>query len=795
MSSLLTTKILIFFTTISLFSNTVKAITSENDTSNPLNSPIINPHKTKQLQEFLLLLTVNGQQSDSPSTVLISKEGDFYLLKEDLIRFRLKIPSKSNEIIINDDIYFSIKLILYLRSDYDVQNQKLLIDFPSESFESTELTISKKNFPQSVKSNPGGFLNYDFVRNGTTTSNQTSGFLEQGFFNQYGVGTNTYMLNSTSQNASVTRLETRWQMDSPEKVESLTIGDSSNLPGSWGQGQAKQFFGIQYGTNFGTQPGFVRSNGQTGTGLVVMPSTVDVFVNNALVSQRQIQPGPFSINNIPVISGAGDIQLVVTDPLGRQQIISKPIYASQTLLRTGLSSYSTEFGYLRNNFGITSNDYQDRFASGTFRRGLNDNLTGEIHSEIKPRQAITGIGGDYLFNSVGLLSVYAVESRSQNSKGGMFLLGMQRQGQRWSFSESSQWTSIHFYQLTQSSGDLQPSPSLSSSFNVSYSAGALGYVGLTLIERINRGYENTKLASLSYNVTLSNLFNFSISALRDIQNSNTTLFAQLSIPLSPGINLSSNYQKVNSVDDNRNGNLTTVLQKSLPTDEGYGYQLRSSNQGGNEGDLYLQNNVGTYTLGLSENYGSTATRLQASGAMEYLGNEIYFSRRINQSFAVAHVGDFPNIHVLADNQPVGYTDAKGNVFLPRIRAYDKNIISLDPLDIPFDAKIESTTLEVIPYFRSGLEIDFPITHSISATLQLVLSDGTKVPSGTIIKLMGNNDTFIVGLDGDLYLTGLNAHNHLNANYLTHSCFLDFDFKQTSDPVPFLGSFVCIDNPP
>jgi outer membrane usher protein len=289
--------------------------------------------------------------------------------------------------------------------------------------------------------------------------------------------------------------------------------------------------------------------------------------------------------------------------------------------------------------------------------------------------------------------------------------------------------------------------------------------------------------------------NLMVAALRDIQSSKTTLTAQISIPLSPGVNLSSNYQNFNSGDANRGGNLTTVLQKNLPAGEGYGYQLRSNNQSGDQADFHIQKNVGTYSIGASDNNGNTATRLQASGGMAYLGNEFYFSRRINQSFAVAHVADYSDIHVLTDNQPAGQTDAKGNVFLPRLRAYDKNIISLDPTDIPFDAQIESTSITVTPYFRSGVEISFPIIRTKNATLQLVLSDGTKIPSGTAIKLEGSENTFTVGLDGELYLSGLNANNKLTAILPTHICHIDFEFKSTSDPVPFLGSFVCIDEQP
>ena len=45
------------------------------------------------------------------------------------------------------------------------------------------------------------------------------------------------------------------------------------------------------------------------------------------------------------------------DLLGREQVISQPYYASSLLLREGLIDDSNEIGFVRNDFGIRSNDY------------------------------------------------------------------------------------------------------------------------------------------------------------------------------------------------------------------------------------------------------------------------------------------------------------------------------------------------------------------------------------------------------------------------------------------------------
>ena len=48
-----------------------------------------------------------------------------------------------------------------------------------------------------------------------------------------------------------------------------------------------------------------------------MPTSVDLFINGYRSGSTQLQPGPFTLTNLPYINGAGDAVLVTTDALGR----------------------------------------------------------------------------------------------------------------------------------------------------------------------------------------------------------------------------------------------------------------------------------------------------------------------------------------------------------------------------------------------------------------------------------------------------------------------------------------------
>lgn len=473
-------------------------------------------------------------------------------------------------------------------------------------------------------------------------------------------------------------------------------------------------------------------------------------------------------------------------------------------MRTGLTSFSVEFGYLRENFGIRSNDYGGWRASGTYRRGMSEYFTGEIHAEAIANHATAGAGGDFLLPQLGLLGAYLVASQTHSGHGGMAMLGFERQAQPWSVAARTQWASSGFAQVGPSAlASLLPPPLppvLASSVNVGYSAGRFGSLGVAYVERRNRDQADTRLATLSYSVSMGMLGTFSLAALRDMGGaSGTTLFALLSMPLNRSTNLSVGAQQAGGSSAGNTNDVSreyrTTLQRNLPVGEGYGYRLNADSAGAKDAALYWQNNKGTYSVEASENHGAIATRLGASGGFAFLGGDTFASRRIEGSFAVARIPDYPNVRMLTDNQPAGRTDAQGNALLPHLRAYDVNVIAIDQRDVPMDAKIGAVKVEVVPYFRSGIDVTFPITRARSAILTVTLEDGSPLPVGAMVTLAGSDAQFAVGFGGEVYLTGLASTNSLHARWTNHRCALNFNFKASADPLPDLGGYICTELKP
>ena len=738
-------------------------------------------------EERVLQVDINGQQLNQTVVLLEDAQGQLYLSRQDLQRWRVRLPDASAAMAHDGEFYYPISAIASLTPVYNPQKQTLELQLPAQAFEPTTLAETYATLASPTIPSTGGFINYDLNVSHTAATRQYAGQLEFGFFNRLGVGTSNFLAEQLNGRRRLTRLETSWTYDDPEKMRRLRLGDAVSSPGSWGL--PLRFAGIQYGSYFGSQPGFITVPMQSAAGLADLPSTVDIFVNNALVSQQNVPPGPFSIENLPVVSGAGEVQLVMRDLLGREQIVTQPFYASQSLLRPGLSSFSYEVGVVRRNFGINSNDYGHEFGTGTYRRGMSERFTAEVRAEAMPGLTTAGVAGDYVLPSIGTLSARLAGSHRQRDNGWLTYLGIERQARPWSFGARTQWTSSGFRQLGLSL--LELAPAQVSSMNLSYASAAGGSLGLALLTQSNRLRADVNIATLSYSRSLGRMGTIVVSALRDFsERPSTSVFALLSIPIDAKSIASLSAQSTRSPNAETRTDVVATLQGNMPKGAGYGYRLMTRSDHSAEAALSWQNDVGTYSLEAARAYDSNAARLGASGGLAVLGGDVFASRRLDQSFAVARIADYPNVRLLADNQFVGRTNASGSALIPDLRAYDRNVISVDQRDLPLDAQIGSLKLEVVPYFRSGVAVTFPIRQTRGATFTIRLENGQPMPMGATVQQEGKAEFHTVGEAGEVYVTGLEASNRLRAMWRNQQCEFDVLFVAGTDPLPDLGVHVC-----
>jgi outer membrane usher protein len=751
----------------------------------PAVPPLIAPAARED--ELLLQVDVNAQGLTDTVLVLRGADGRIAVPVDSLDRWRLRRPDVAPRFS-NGAPYYPLDAIPGVTYAYDAARQRLTITAPPRAFTDTRFANAAERYPAPTVPQVGGFLNYNLFGSHASGESQYAAQFEAGVFSPYGVLVAGLLAQDNAGEKKAVRLDTTWTSDFPERLTTLRIGDAVNMPGAWGR--AVRFGGVQYATNFATQPGYITFPAIAANGQAALPSVVDVFVNNALVAQRPVPPGPFSITNIPTVNGSGNVRLVVRDLFGREQVISQPFYASVSLLKAGLEDYSYEAGFERNGFGVASFDYGRAVASATYRRGITDELTGELHGEFARDLAAAGIAANYLITEVGVASAVAAASGGGGAEtGALGGVGFQRQTGQFSVGAQAQWTSRAFREIGSTPENPLPLRQLSASLG--YQLEQLGSANITYIAQDFRTKPNIHILSLGYSVGLGPWAFLSLSVAKTFgTEGNIALGATVTVPLGERTLAAASYNGTRSSSLGNTSDTSVTLQRSVPAGEGYGYRIIAHTDGEIQASGTWQNNVGTYTADVSRFEGANAARLSVAGGIGYVGGHAFLSRQITDSFGVVRVADYPDIGVLQDNQPVGRTNADGYAVLPQLRAYDVNRVSIEERDLPLDAQVDKLKMEAVPYYRSGLLLDFPVRRSHGATLRIRLDDGAPIPSGAIVQVTGRDEDFPVGLDGEAYVTGLEEHNRLRATWKGASCEFDAAFPRSPDPLPSLGTFAC-----
>jgi outer membrane usher protein len=734
-------------------------------------------------EERLLAVHVNGQDLHEVGLFLISQDGTLLAREANLQRWRIRLPHRSL-LSHAGEAYYPLEAEDGISYRIDESTQTVLIDSRPAAFQPTIINVLGEGASKAQSMPFGAFLNYDVSAQYAFRQTQLGALLEQGLFNRGGVGINTLLAQKAADRSPLVRLETTWTMDKEDWLASLRLGDAINQGGSWGR--SVRFGGVQWSTNFAIRPDLITFPLPTLGGETALPSTVDLFVNNTLRLSRDIPPGPFSINNLPIITGAGNINLVVRDLLGREQVISQPYYASPRLLQKGLQEYSYEMGFIRENFGLSSLDYSRMLAVGTHRLGLSDQLTGEVHAEVLKDQQALGLGAAALWPAVGVWYSALAGSHSSQGAGSLLLLGFERQDRQLGLGGNLQLATSRFAQVGQQAAT--PAAKLRGQVFASLAMSSYGSLGLSYIQQENRSGSDVAILNTNYSLFLPRIgflnFFFSLPVKKPADRTFGVIFTRaLGERTSASIGTTLR----------RENNQTTLhLQRNLPPGEGFGYraELNLSDQNQGIAEVKMQNNVGNYSLETSYAGGEFGMRGGAAGGVAFLDGQPYFTRTLSQSFGLVQVPGFGNVRVYADNHVVARTDENGNALLPSLRPYQRNPLRIEQADLPLDAEIDSLALDAVPAFRSGLLASFPVKRSRGALATILLDNGDPLPSGAVVQLVGREVEFPVGLQGEVYLSGLEKNNRLRVIWRGQQCEIDIPFNETAEPLPHLGTFKC-----
>jgi outer membrane usher protein len=482
---------------------------------------------------------------------------------------------------------------------------------------------------------------------------------------------------------------------------------------------------------------------------------------------------------------------VVRDILGREQIIIQPYYVAPSLLKQGLQDYSYELGFLRRKFGTKSNNYGQPLAVVTHRQGINKQLTGEFHGELLGHQQTIGLGGVLLAPDVGVFSGSLAMSHSRKGVGGLLKFGIHHKNRLFSFGANTQLASQRFAKLGMLPKELAPSQ-ISRIF-ANLSSKSLGNFSVNYMQQYLRNQNENKILGARYTRKVGSKGNLSLSMNRFLSgDAKTAFYLNLSMTLG-------NRTQTNISTSTQSGHQQASLRVSRKRPEGsgigYGLTVGLGELDPHEVKLSTQNKVGTHTLIAKQSQGQTELRGNASGSVAFLGGGAFLGRHISDSFAVVQVPGYSGVSIYSDNQFLGRTDNNGNVVVPGLRSYQRNSVRIEQDDLPFDTQIDAVQMDAVPHFRSGLLLKFPVKSLRGALLTVVLKNGEPLPAGAQVQIIGDNivenELFPSGYRGEVYLTGLAASNRLIVTLEEQSCEFMVLLPETTEPLPYLGTYTCI----
>ena len=705
-------------------------------------------------QAVILEAIVNGRAMGT--VFAVAERGEAIGIDAATVRAWRINPAAETTFLFEDRSYVALADLPGARFNIDQRTQRLLIELPPSLFTPTDLRFASGARAQLSPVVPAGVFNYTLFGYTSPQDSYGSGFFEAGVSGAPGSLIATASANTAAPAGQTThrvvRYDTVFRRDDPQGLRTLQLGDSFTQPGSWGR--SVRFGGVQYGTNFSLQPDLITYPLQGFSGTAVVPSTVDVFVNGSRIAAQPVEPGPFTLNNVPLVSGAGDVQLVVRDAFGQQQVLTQPFYASRRLLRSGLDEFQVSAGAIRENYGLDSFDYGDAMALGYWRRGISDRFTLELRAEGDSDVRTGGVTTDFAVGMLGTVTLGGAVSLGQLGAGRLGVAGYEYFGRRFNFAARSFWASPDFRTVAD---DGLPVIERQSFVSAGTNFGPAGSLGLAWASQHYRVLPSIDTVALTYTVTVvPNVF-VTMSVSRSYSTiDQTSAFATVNFALGGRSSAGVEASTTRGGGDYSSSYVGWSVQQTLPTDQGFGYRLRATTQQQVDAGVAYTWPYGTYTVEAASYQGENAARASASGGLGFIGGYAFASRPVTESFGLVQVGDIEGVRVFHDGNPIGRTDSEGRIIISRMTPYVANRITIDERDLPIDVAIRHREQHAVPQFRSGALVDYDARRSMSVTLEVHGPDGRHLPAGTEVALVGSTQRFMFGDNGELFVPDLPA---------------------------------------
>ncbi len=552
------------------------------------------------------------------------------------------------------------------------------------------------------------------------------------------------------------------------RLEKLVVGDAAVSSG--GLGSSAVVGGITWGRDFALDPYFVAAPRPAFTAFAPTASTLEVWVNGALVRQQAVPAGTLDLTNIPVTAGAGEVRTVLRDAYGREQVFDLRSSFAPALLAPGLTDFGYTLGFIRNGVDATSFAYGRPVAMGRHRVGLDEVVTvgGRLEASLDRVSAGPSLT---LGTILGQLDLEVLGSVAGGAAGGAAAVGWSWMGPGWS-------AGLRLRGLTPSFATVVLDPWRDRTL-----ADAGGYASVLLARRVNLGVDlaaarwrdapDSATATLRASFSLGEGWNLVASVGHTVGGSAPGPSGFLSISWALGDRTTA---LAGAGGSTAGATGTASVSRSLPVGPGYGYRVAADAGSatlatlgpaavGAAGLFQYQTGFGRYEADVARTVAGTTGAVRAAGGVVFAGDRVLAARPVEEAYALVRVG-VPGVMTYLENQEVGVTDDHGDVLVPALLARYANRLSIRVSDIPMDYDVGKVERVVAPMRKSGVIVRFDVTpiRAVTGRLRLETPGAVQegVPGGGELVLLQDGEELRAptSSEGRFFLQGARPGRHV-----------------------------------
>lgn len=596
-------------------------------------------------------------------------------------------------------------------------------------------------------------LDYDLTASITPTGRSAGGLFDAALV-RGGVALATSLRADTDPGRKAdhfVRLDSALQWNLARAGAVVTVGDFVSA-GTVTQ-RAVRMGGIQLASNFELRPDLITTPLPSFSGQVAVPTSVDILTADQRYRVGDVEPGNFTLQNVPIGTGRGEFSVVTRDALGREVVQSMRFYTSRSLLAPGLTGYAVNAGFVRRRYGELSNEYGELVASAFIRRGLSPFLTIEGSAEATGGLANFGARADFTLGNLALASAEGRFSRdSVVGTGHLARFSLESISQTFGVRGGVVLPSGTYRDVASRLGD--PAPPRQLFADVSYNFGNNTQVQLAYVRSQDREDARLRLPARR-SETLSGNFRMPVSQRIDLFavggmrrfDRQDTLFASIGV----SVNLGSPHHAgayANLEGDRPSAGIS--YSKTDQRDGDIGYRI-SANWAPNYqrvmGSAVWRARAAAIEGQVEQVNGSFAGRLNARGTLIVASGGLYARNQTGGSYALVRTGKVADVAIKLENRVVGKTNARGRLLVQNLTPLVPMHLDVDTEKLPVEAMVRQAKHVIAVPRRAVALVEMDVIAFRPVLRQIVDTAGKPVEAGLEVTASPSGETSLVGFDG------------------------------------------------